>query len=65
MGLAIILQIALQEMITASLDWFPFGAPPIYRSLGVVQRVTSGREGVLVALVEALTHLGRQREDQE
>ena len=62
LGFAIIPQIALQDMITASLDWFPFGAPPIHRRLGVVQRVTSGREGVLGALVEALTHLGHPRE---
>ena len=55
LGFAIIPQIALQ-------DWFPFGAPPIHRRLGVVQRVTSGREGVLGALVEALTHLGHPRE---
>ena len=65
LGFAIIPQIALQDMITASLDWFPFGAPPIHRRLGIVQRVNSGREGVLAALVEALTHHGRPRDDQD
>ena len=64
LGFAIVPQIALQDMITASLDWFPFGAPPIHRRLGVVQRVSSGREAVLSALVGALARQGRAAGDQ-
>lgn len=54
LGFAVVPQIALQDMITTSIDWFPFGTPAIHRRLGVVQRVTSSREDVLRALIIAL-----------
>lgn len=62
-GFAVIPRIALQDTITASMDWFPFGAPPIHRELGVVHRATSGREEVLRALIAALTDHGRAKDD--
>lgn len=65
LGFAIVPQVALQDMVTASLDWFPFGSPPIHRRLGVVQRATSRHEEVLVALVAALTYHGRPRYDHD
>jgi DNA-binding transcriptional LysR family regulator len=54
LGFAVIPQIALQDMITSSLDWAPFGTPPIHRRLGVVQRPTSSHEEVMTALIGAL-----------
>ncbi|ASM73055.1 MULTISPECIES: LysR family transcriptional regulator [Roseobacteraceae] len=65
LGFAIVPQVALQDMVTASLDWFPFGSPPIHRRLGLVRRATSRREEVLVALVAALTHHGRPRDTHD
>ena len=62
LGFAIIPQIALHDAETASLDWFPFGAPPIHRRLGLVQRVTSRRAEVLAALVTALIQQGLSAE---
>jgi len=64
-GFAVIPRIALQDAITASMDWFPFGAPPIHRELGVVQRSTSGREEVLRALIASLTHHGHPRDNHD
>ena len=58
LGFAIIPQIALHDAESASLDWFPFGAPPIHRRLGLVQRVASRRAEVLAALVAALIQQG-------
>lgn len=63
LGFAVVPKIALQDAITASIDWFPFGAPPIHRRLGVVQRATSSREEVLVALIAALEHHGHPHTD--
>lgn len=63
MGFAIIPYVALQDSITAALDWFPFGAPPIQRRLGVVQRPTNSRAEVLSALIAALIDQGRPRDD--
>lgn len=65
LGFAVIPRIALQDMITASLDWFPFGSPPIHRRLGVVQRPTSSREEVMTALIAALIRHGRPRDDRD
>ncbi|KAA0917701.1 LysR substrate-binding domain-containing protein [Aquicoccus porphyridii] len=65
LGFAIVPQVALQDMVTATLDWFPFGSPSIHRRLGVVQRATSRREEILVALVAALTFHGRPRKDYD
>ena len=62
LGFAIIPQIALHDAETASLDWFPFGVPPIHRRLGLVQRVTSRRAEVLAALVTALIQQGLSAE---
>jgi hypothetical protein len=47
------------------MDWFPFGAPPIHRELGVVQRSTSGREEVLRALIASLTHHGHPKDNHD
>ncbi|MFT6223823.1 MAG: DNA-binding transcriptional LysR family regulator [Paracoccaceae bacterium] len=65
LGFAIVPQIALQDMITASLDWFPFGMPPIYRRLGVVQRMSPRRREVLDALTTALSHHGRTSDERD
>jgi len=46
-------------MITDSLNWSPFGTPPIHRRLGVVQRATSNREEVLATLITALEQHGQ------
>lgn len=60
LGFAVVPQIVLQDMITDSIDWFPFGAPPIHRRLGVVQRVSSSREEVLANLISALEQHGQE-----
>ncbi|WP_210203538.1 LysR family transcriptional regulator [Breoghania corrubedonensis] len=65
LGFAVIPYLTLQDRITASLNWFPFGAPPISRRLGVVQRPSSGRTEVLTSLVSALTEMGRPRDDND
>jgi DNA-binding transcriptional LysR family regulator len=65
LGFAIVPKSALQDMITASLDWFPFGMPPIYRRLGVVQRMSSRRREVLDALTIALSHHGRTSNERD
>lgn len=62
-GFAIIPYVALQDSITASLNWFPFGSPPIHRRLGVVQRPTTSRTEVLSTLIAALIEHGRPRDD--
>ena len=59
LGFSVVPQIALQDMNTDSLDWSPFGTPPIHRRLGVVQRATSNREEVLAALITALEQHGQ------
>lgn len=64
LGFAVIPQIALRDMAASDLDWFPLGAPPIHRRLGVVQRPTSAREEVTAAFIAALEHsamLGLQK----
>jgi DNA-binding transcriptional LysR family regulator len=63
MGFAVIPYVTLQDAITAQLNWFPFGAPPIHRRLGVVFRPSSGREEVLTALTEALVIHGKPVDD--
>lgn len=63
LGFAVIPKISCQDMIAASLDWFPFGAPPIHRRLGVVQRATARREEVLGAMIAALGHHGRSHDE--
>ena len=65
LGFAIIPYVALQDSITAALDWFPFGAPPIHRRLGVVQRPTTSRAEVLSTLIAALIEHGRPRDDRD
>lgn len=63
LGFAVIPYMALQDTRSSSLSWFPFGAPPLYRRLGVVQRPESRRAEVLSALTEALRQSGRPRDD--
>lgn len=60
LGFSIVPKMALQDTITTSLDWFPFGSPPIYRRLGVVQRENSSRKDVLGALIVALEYQGQK-----
>lgn len=60
LGFAVVPKIAVQDMITTSLDWFLFGTPPIHRRLGVVQRAASSRESVLNALIVALEFHGQE-----
>jgi DNA-binding transcriptional LysR family regulator len=57
LGFAVVPQIALQDVIAASLDWVPFGTPPITRRLGVVQRFSSRQEEITSALIDALTEI--------
>lgn len=59
LGFAVVPQIVLQDMNTDSLDWSPFGSPPIYRRLGIVHRSTSGREEVLAELITLLEQHGQ------
>lgn len=65
LGFAVIPRLVLQDMGAAALDWFPFGDPPIHRSLGIVQRPGSGRAEVFSDLISALTRLGLPRDDKD
>ncbi|MDJ0932789.1 LysR substrate-binding domain-containing protein [Breoghania sp.] len=65
LGFAVIPCLTMQDRITAPLNWFPFGAPPIDRRLGVVQRLNSGRTEVLASLIAALGECGRPRDDND
>lgn len=65
LGFAVIPYMALQDALTSSLSWFPFGSPPLYRRLGVVQRPDSRRAEILATLTEVLSQTGRSRDDQD
>lgn len=65
LGFAVIPQVALQDALTASLGWFPFGTPPLSRSLGVVQRPDSRRSDVLATLTDALRRAGLPLDDND
>ncbi|MFW2589396.1 LysR family transcriptional regulator [Sagittula sp. SSi028] len=65
LGFAIIPYVALQDALTSSLGWFPFGAPPLHRRLGVVQRPDSRRAEVLATLSEALHRAGQPIDDND
>ena len=65
LGFAVIPYLTLQDRITAPLNWFPFGAPPIHRRLGVVQRPNASRTEVLASLISALTEHGRPHDDND
>ncbi|OCX61283.1 LysR family transcriptional regulator [Thioclava sp. SK-1] len=65
LGFAVVPQTAFQDMITAALNWFPFGAPPIHRRLGLVQRASSSRQEVLATLITALRAQGRPADDHD
>jgi len=57
LGFAVVPQIAVKDMMPDSLDWFAFGAPPITRELGVVQRFSSRQEEITQALIDTLTDI--------
>ncbi|EEB85495.1 transcriptional regulator, LysR family [Roseobacter sp. GAI101] len=57
LGFAVVPQIVLKDVIAVSLDWLPFGTPPITRRLGVVQRFSSRQEEITSALIDALTEI--------
>lgn len=57
LGFAVVPQIALNDMVEASLDWRPFGTPPITRRLGVVQRFSSRQEEITSTLIDALNKI--------
>ncbi|MEP2919194.1 LysR family transcriptional regulator [Sulfitobacter sp.] len=57
LGFAVVPQIALDEVTRDTLDRLPFGTPPITRTLGVVQRMSSRQEEITGALIDALTEL--------
>ncbi|MBY6092328.1 LysR family transcriptional regulator [Maritimibacter alkaliphilus] len=65
LGFAVVPYAVLQDAITASLGWFPFGHPPIHRRLGIVQSPHSTRGEVLVRLSEAVREAGRPRDDRD
>jgi len=54
LGFAIVPQTALKNMDSTSLDWRPFGTPPIQRRLGIVQRFASRREEITEALIRII-----------
>lgn len=58
LGVAVIPLIALQDEARRDLVWQPFGAPPNYRQIGIVQRQTSARSEVIEAFRQALSHHG-------
>ncbi|TLP60309.1 LysR family transcriptional regulator [Parasedimentitalea maritima] len=63
LGFAIVPYAALRGSQTTSLDWFPFGATPIHRGLGIVQRPNSRRGKVLEQLSEVLRQTGISQGD--
>lgn len=65
LGFAVIPYVALQHTLTAALEWFPFGSPPLSRHLGVVQRLDSSRAKVLDTLAEALRQAGHVPDDND
>ncbi|MHA3916610.1 LysR family transcriptional regulator [Halovulum sp. GXIMD14793] len=58
LGFSVVPLAAIRGFQTASIDWFPFGATPIHRGLGIVQRPNSRRAVVLQHLSELLQHMG-------
>ena len=63
LGFAVVPQITLRDTIPGTLDWLPFGAPPIHRRLGIVQRPVTSRIKVIDALITALANQGTSLRD--
>lgn len=56
LGFAVVPQITLRDMIPKTLEWMPFGNPPIARRLGIVQRPVTSRAKLIDALINRLVN---------